>query len=35
MKELRIKKTNLKNINFTVKLFNDKNLYFIKWINMK
>ena len=35
MKELRIKKTNLKNINFTVKLFNDKNLYFIKWIIMK
>ena len=35
MKELRINKTNLKNINFTVKLFNDKNLYFIKWIIMK
>ena len=35
MKVLRIKKINLKKINFTIKLFNNKDLYFIKWINMK
>ena len=32
---LRIQKFNLNKINFTIKLFNNKDIYFIKWINMK